>query len=184
MSRRVHRTQRMQLPSDWPTAGPIDLAVHDLPHRSSTAEWWYLNAHLTAADGRAYSLFAAFFALAIDEGAKHRPDRIATTATRAGNGFRLDGKKSFVLHGHVADMSIVAAKTDGGITLFAVSKDAKGVTADPRRLVDSSLASHVILDGVEVDADAVIGEVDAGGEILDALLAATRTGAGAEMGGV
>ena len=73
----------------------------------------------------------------------------STTATRAGNGFRLDGKKSFVLHGHVADMSIVAAKTDGGITLFAVPKDAKGVTADPRRLVDSSLASHVTLDGVE-----------------------------------
>src|SRR3546814_2344270 len=83
--------------------------------------------------------------------------RIATTATRSGNGFRLDGKKSFVLHGHVADMSIVAAKTDGGITLFAVPKDAKGLTADPRRLVDSSLASHVTLDGVEVDADAVIG---------------------------
>src|SRR3546814_14061376 len=81
-------------------------------------------------------------------------------------------------------MSIVAAKTDGGITLFAVPKDAKGVTADPRRLVDSSLASHVVLDGVEVDADAVIGEVDAGGDILDALLAATRTGAAAEMVGV
>jgi alkylation response protein AidB-like acyl-CoA dehydrogenase len=126
----------------------------------------------------------AIVALAIDEGAKHRPDRIATTATRAGNGFRLDGKKSFVLHGHVADMSIVAAKTDGGITLFAVPKDAKGLTADPRRLVDSSLASHVTLDGVEVDADAVIGEVDAGGDILDALLAATRTGAAAEMVGV
>ncbi len=126
----------------------------------------------------------AIVALAIDEGAKHRPDRIATTATRAGNGFRLDGKKSFVLHGHVADMSIVAAKTDGGITLFAVPKDAKGLTADPRRLVDLSLASHVTLDGVEVDADAVIGEVDAGGDVLDALLAATRTGAAAEMVGV
>src|SRR3546814_11215629 len=80
-------------------------------------------------------------------------------------------------------MSIVAAKTDGGITLFAVPKNAKGVTADPRRLVDSSLASHVTLDGVEVDADAVIGEVDAGGEILDALLAAASTGAAAPMVG-
>ena len=99
----------------------------------------------------------AIVALAIDEGSKHRPDRIATTATRAGNGFRLDGKKDFVLHGHVADMSIVSAKTDGGITLFAVPRDAKGLTADPRRLVDSSLASHVTLDGVEVDADGVIG---------------------------
>lgn len=126
----------------------------------------------------------AIIALAIDEGAKHRPDRIAATATRSGNGFRIDGKKSFVLHGHVADMSIVAARTDGGITLFAVPRDAKGLTADPRRLVDSSLASHVLLDGVEVDADAVIGEVDAGQALLDTLLAATRTGAAAELVGV
>src|SRR3546814_10911659 len=126
----------------------------------------------------------AIIALAIDEGAKHRPDRIATTATRSGNGFRLDGKKSFVLHGHVADMSIVAAKTDGGITLFAVPTDAKGLNADPRRLVDSSLASHVTLDGVQVDADAVIGELDAGGELLDALPAAPPTAAAADMIGV
>jgi geranylgeranyl pyrophosphate synthase/predicted secreted hydrolase len=46
---------------DWPSPGPIDLAVHDLPHRSSTTEWWYLNAHLETADGRPLSLFAAFF---------------------------------------------------------------------------------------------------------------------------
>lgn len=31
------------------------------------AEWWYLNTHVTAADGREYSLFAAFFALAIQQ---------------------------------------------------------------------------------------------------------------------
>lgn len=49
------------VPHDWPAAGPIDLSLHDLPHASSTTEWWYVNAHLTGADGRAYSLFAAFF---------------------------------------------------------------------------------------------------------------------------
>lgn len=48
-------------PADWPAPGLVDLAVHDLPHASATTEWWYLNAHLTAADGRPLSLFAAFF---------------------------------------------------------------------------------------------------------------------------
>src|SRR5262249_4283924 len=38
-----------------------DLAVHDLPHRSSATEWWYVNSHVQTADGRALSLFAAFF---------------------------------------------------------------------------------------------------------------------------
>src|SRR3546814_7965296 len=116
-------------------------------------------------------LFAEFFFLML-----RRPPRSTRTDTLF--------PYTTLFRSHVADMSSVAAKTDGGITLFAGPKDAKGVTADPRRLVDSSLASHVVLDGVEVDADAVIGEVDAGGDILDALLAATRTGAAAEMVGV
>jgi geranylgeranyl pyrophosphate synthase/predicted secreted hydrolase len=54
-------------PDDWPGSGAIDLHIQDLPHASSTTEWWYLNTHLTGDDGRAYALFAAFFALAIDQ---------------------------------------------------------------------------------------------------------------------
>ncbi len=125
----------------------------------------------------------AIVALAIDEGGKHRPDAIALTAERSGNGFRLSGRKSFVLNGHVADMMIVAAKTGDSLTLFAVRADA-GQTVDPRRLLDSSLASHVTFDGVEVDADAVLGEVDGGAAVLNKLLDAGRVGAAAEMLGV
>lgn len=51
-------------PADWPVPGAIDLALHDLPHASSTTEWWYVNSHLVAADGRQLSLFAAFFRIA------------------------------------------------------------------------------------------------------------------------
>ncbi|WP_293881860.1 acyl-CoA dehydrogenase family protein [Sphingomonas sp.] len=132
----------------------------------------------------------AIVALAIEESAKHRPDRIALKAERSGNGFKLSGTKQFVLHGHVADMLIVAARTAGavgetdGITLFAVPKNAANLSADPVLLVDSSLASHVTLDGVEVDADAVIGEVDGGWGPLASLLDAGRVGAAAEMLGV
>lgn len=48
-------------PDDWPSGGPIDLSIHDLPHWSSTTEWWYVNAHARAEDGHDYSLFVAFF---------------------------------------------------------------------------------------------------------------------------
>ena len=128
-------------------------------------------------------------ALAIDEGPKHR-DRIAMTAERAGNGFRLNGAKQFVTHGHVADLLIVAARTAGsaedadGVTLFAVPRDAAGLEASPERLADSSLAARMTFDGVTVDADAVIGEVDGGRSGLDRLLRAGRTGASAEMLGI
>lgn len=128
-------------------------------------------------------------ALAIDEAAKHR-DTIALKAERSGNGFKLSGKKQFVAHGHVADLLIVAARTAGnaedaaGITLFAIPKGAAGLTATPERLADASLAARLEFDGVEVDADAVIGEVDHGRSPLDRLLRAGRTGAAAELLGV
>ncbi|MES1976217.1 MAG: acyl-CoA dehydrogenase [Pseudomonadota bacterium] len=128
-------------------------------------------------------------ALAIDEGAKHR-DSVALTAERSGNGFRLSGRKQFVTHGHVADLIIVAARTAGaaddtnGVTLFAIEKDAAGLTAEAERLADSSIAARLDFDGVEVTADAVIGEIDAGRDPLNRLLAAGRTGASAELLGV
>ncbi|OYX51965.1 MAG: acyl-CoA dehydrogenase [Sphingomonas sp. 32-66-10] len=128
-------------------------------------------------------------ALAIDERAKHG-DAIGMKAERSGNGFKLTGTKQFVAHGHVADLLIVAARTAGspedadGVTLFAVPKDAANLTADPQRLADASLAARMTFDGVAVDADAVIGEVDGGRAILNALLGAGRTGAAAEMLGV
>ena len=130
------------------------------------------------------------YAVAVDEGAKHRPDTIRTRAEKSGNGFRLSGQKDFVIHGASADMMIVAARTAGndgdadGITLFAVPKDADGMSHDAVRLVDSSMATHTKFDGVELDGDAVIGEVDGGREILNAMLAAGRVGAAAEGVGV
>jgi len=59
-----------------------------------------------------------------------------------------------------------------------------GLTAEAERLTDSSIAARLEFDGVEVDADAVIGEVDAGRDPLDRLLRAGRTGASAELLGV
>ena len=128
-------------------------------------------------------------ALAIDESAKHR-DSVGLKAERSGNGFKLTGKKQFVTHGHVADLLIVAARTAGsaddaeGVTLFAIPKDLAKLTATPERLADSSIAARLDFDGVEVNADAVIGDVDGGRSPLDRLLRAGRTGASAELLGV
>lgn len=129
-------------------------------------------------------------AVAVDEGAKHRPERIACRAERAGNGFRLTGKKDFVVQGASADALIVAARTAGsdsdadGVTLFAVPKEAAGITHNSVRLVDSAMASHVTFEGVELDGDCVIGEVDGGRALLGKVLSAGRIGAAAEQTGV
>lgn len=127
----------------------------------------------------------AIVSLAVDEGAKHAPARIATTAERSGNGFRLNGAKGFVLDGHVADALIVAAKTEGGLTLFLVDPKTAGVTIERTVMVDAHNAARVTLTDVEVDADAVVGAVDGGEALLQgalnlgrACVAASLTGAG------
>ena len=128
--------------------------------------------------------------IAVDESAKFRPTHIAMQAERSGNGFKLNGRKQFVVQGASADMLIVAARTGGsagetdGITLFAVEKDAVGLSAEAARLVDSAMAAHVAFDDVEVTADAVIGEVDQGWDVLTKMLHAGQTGAAAETVGV
>src|SRR6185436_18393471 len=123
-------------------------------------------------------------AIAIDEGAKHRPEAIAMRAERSGNGFRLSGSKQFVVQGASADVTLVAANTDDGLTLFAVEKGASGLEVEGVRLADSSIGARMTFDKVEVDADAVVGEVGGGGEILTRALNAGRTGASAELVGI
>ena len=60
---------------DWPKEGPIDLAIHDLPHASSSTEWWYMHTHIKTKGGREFSLFASFFqhAISFDKKTK-KPD--------------------------------------------------------------------------------------------------------------
>ena len=127
----------------------------------------------------------AIVSLAVDEGAKHAPSRITTTAERSGNGFRLNGAKAMVLDGHVADALIVAALTENGLTLFLVDPKVAGLEVERTVMVDAHNAARLTLTDVEVDADAVIGEVDGGEGLLEGALnlgracaASSLTGAG------
>jgi alkylation response protein AidB-like acyl-CoA dehydrogenase len=123
-------------------------------------------------------------ALAIDEGRKHRPEAIAMRAERAGNGFRLSGVKQFVVQGASADLFIVAAQAEEGLTLFAVEKDVHGLSVEGVRLADSSVGARLTFETVEIDADAVIGEIGAGEALLGRVLRGVRAGAASEMVGL
>ncbi|MBI1366168.1 MAG: acyl-CoA dehydrogenase [Alphaproteobacteria bacterium] len=128
-------------------------------------------------------------ALAVDEKSKHGPAKIAMTAEKQGNGFRLSGDKTFVADGHVADKVIVAARSAGspgekeGLTLFLVDAKAKGVSAERTMMIDSRNAARLKFENVEATGDDVIGEVDGGYEALEGVLSAGRAGLAAEMSG-
>jgi alkylation response protein AidB-like acyl-CoA dehydrogenase len=129
-------------------------------------------------------------ALAIDEGKHHAPESVALEAKRSGNGFALSGAKQFVVHGASADLILVAARTAGspgeteGLTLFAVEKGAAGLELENVTLADSSKAARLSFDNVQLDADAVVGEVDHGWTPMSRALNAGRAGAAAELVGV
>jgi alkylation response protein AidB-like acyl-CoA dehydrogenase len=126
------------------------------------------------------------FALALEEGSRHQPYRIAATAVKEGAGYRLNGQKTFVLDGHVADFLIVAARTGGGrddrdgITLFLVPGDAPGVDRLRTIMIDSRNAARVRFDNVSVPADAVLGRIDGAADVLDRVLDRARACLAAE----
>jgi acyl-CoA dehydrogenase len=125
--------------------------------------------------------------LALEESHRHDPYGLETRAAAADGGFVLNGRKTFVLDGHVADKLVVAARTSGergdrnGITLFVVDSDAEGLSVTRTVMVDSRNAANVELDGVRVGADAVLGAVGGAAEVLDPALDIARIGLCAEM---
>jgi alkylation response protein AidB-like acyl-CoA dehydrogenase len=126
--------------------------------------------------------------LAVDEGSHHAPLNLAAGGgSTVGDGFVLNGTKTFVIDGEAADLLIVAARTSGaagdsdGVTLFLVPGEAKGVTRTHLALVDSRGAAQITFDKVEVGADAVLGEVGKGWAILEPVLDRAYAGLAAEM---
>ncbi|MFZ4067466.1 MAG: acyl-CoA dehydrogenase family protein [Phenylobacterium sp.] len=126
-------------------------------------------------------------ALAVDEGAHHAPEKVALAATKSGAGYSLSGAKSFVIEGLAANLLVVSARTSGqsgdkdGITLFLVPADAKGVSRKRLALADSRGAANITFDKVEVGADAVLGAVDKGWDVLEKTLDRVRAALAAEM---
>ena len=126
-------------------------------------------------------------AIALDEHVIHNPSKIATTATRIEDGYSLNGSKTFVLDGHIANMLIVVARTSGetdseqGISLFLVDANAKGLNVARTIMVDSRNCSNIQFNNVAVAEDALLGELDQGFNGLDTVLDIARIGIAAEM---
>ena len=125
-------------------------------------------------------------ALAVDEGARHNPERIALSACRNDSGFELNGDKVMVVDGLGADGWIVAARTGdaaNAISLFIVPAGAEGVTVTRQNLIDSRNTARLAFNQVQVAPDALIGELDRGAEVLNRALDRGRACIAAELQG-
>jgi alkylation response protein AidB-like acyl-CoA dehydrogenase len=84
---------------------------------------------------------------------------IETTARAQGGGFVLDGRKDAVLGGPFATSLLISARIEGedGISIFQVDPGQPGLTRQSFRTIDNRAACNVVLDGVELPGDALIG---------------------------
>lgn len=88
---------------------------------------------------------------------------LLTTAKKDGAGYLLNGHKAVVYSAQYATHLLVTARTSGGqrdaggVSLFLVPADAKGVTRRDYPTVDGSVASEVYFENVAVGADMMLG---------------------------
>ncbi len=114
------------------------------------------------------------YAFAHLEGRDAGPSGVQLTATPDGDGWRLDGTKSYVLDGHAADRLVVVARTGedpGDVGLFVVAGDADGVTREVLDVMDQTRPqARILLDGVTVAGDARLGGDASAWPVVDAVL--------------
>lgn len=100
---------------------------------------------------------------------------VETRAIRDGNNFVLEGEKTLVLHGPVAEKFIVSARTSGnpgdahGVTLFIVEADEENLGGQEYPLFDGTRALDLQLGGVKVGPESVIGTLDAAMPLIEAV---------------
>jgi len=95
-------------------------------------------------------------------------DAIRMAAVADGDGWRLDGRKSFVLDGHTADLILVVARSGDALSLFAVSAEAAGLTRAPLPTLDQT-RKLARLDFESVPAT-LVGTADDGAAVLSRTL--------------
>ncbi|WP_169843943.1 acyl-CoA dehydrogenase family protein [Halioglobus japonicus] len=115
----------------------------------------------------AMSAGQAKFSAAIAEIAMNSAIATQVTATRDGDGWRLDGSKAMVPDGAVADFILVPAVTGDSTSVFIVPTATSGVTVTAAEVgISGDRAAHLALDAVAVAGEALLGSEGQGEEIL------------------
>jgi alkylation response protein AidB-like acyl-CoA dehydrogenase len=124
-------------------------------------------------------MIAGELQLALAAGGSHAlrsPEDTSFTARRAGAGWVLDGRMPVVLNGARADQLLVAARTAGGVgerdgvSLFLVDAQSSGLERRRHKMLDAHEAAEVMMEGVSVGSEAVLGRIDGAVPLLEAVL--------------
>lgn len=130
----------------------------------------------------------AAFALT-EPGAGSSLTDVATTAERDGEGWRLNGHKTFISNVPIANFYTVLARTSGtpgdrgGLSMFFVPADAWGLDLQPFEVMAPHPIGDVILKDCQLPAEFLLGEEGGGLELALGTLARFRTSVAAAANG-
>ena len=129
-----------------------------------------------------------FVTLALTEpSATYRPEGVQTKATLHDSEYVLNGTKLFVPDAQVADLLIVATRTQEGsdpsqgITLFLVDAKASGIAITPLKTIAADKQAEVVFTDVHIPASSMLGTVGEGWPVLSRILDMAAVGKCAEM---
>src|SRR6201994_431249 len=126
----------------------------------------------------------------LEKNSRYDLNDVATTAKKKGSGWVIDGEKFVVLNGETADMLVVTARTRGGrrdrdgVGVFLIPGNAKGIAKKGYPTQDGLHAADITFTGVEVGADAVIGDPENGLALIERVVDEARTALCAEAVGL
>jgi alkylation response protein AidB-like acyl-CoA dehydrogenase len=94
-----------------------------------------------------------------EENGRWDEEGVTATAEASGDGFTINGTKSYVLDGHTANLILVAARTGKGVSLFKVDGDASGLTRTALSTMDQTRKQAKLdFDGVPATLIGTEGE--------------------------
>ena len=118
----------------------------------------------------------------LEEGGSWRPDDVALSATTSGDGgWMLNGTKTHVIDGHVADLILVVGRTPAGVSLFAVEPGAEGV--ERTALVPMDLTRKQATLTFRATPAKLVGQEGAAAPVVDRVLQLAAVALAAEQVG-
>lgn len=131
------------------------------------------------ASGEAVAAFAL-----TEPGAGSDVASLALSAQRDGDGFVLHGEKVYISNAPDADVYTVFARTTEGagargLTAFWVPRESSGLDGEPIELLSAHPIGRLRFDGVRVEPEQIIGDVDAGFRVAMRTLDLFRPSVGA-----
>jgi alkylation response protein AidB-like acyl-CoA dehydrogenase len=110
---------------------------------------------------------------------------VRTTAKKTSDGWRLDGQKTAVLDGSAANQIIVSARLDDGrICPFLVPQGARDLVSRDYPRLGGGRACNLKLSGVELPADALLGDGSDALPAIEAVVDRAMAALGSEAVGI